>query len=635
MLMFFGWGCSQPEVAPDLTVVDRVAGDRTPLTADCDVLDTARCLLPWPSSTFSKVDPTTETGLRVAVAQSSLPIQTDDAAYLNTADGFSRVTGVVTAIPIDADPTTVSINDPWSSLTPDGPLQVLVAQPGHPRYGERIGFRAEMRDVLGQFLLIGRPVEVLDANTDHVVVVTDAVGVSDQPHWVAVALGLADPETESEAALAGYHAPTRAVLADAGLDPEHVIRVFDFTTRSASDPTRRLHAMMDVLAAATPSLTATLDSWSTSLDPSIAGIALGRLSGVPAFLGPEGTLVLDAEGIPTITGTRDVEFRLVVPSGVEDYRVALYGHGTGGDINDSSFDEDLASHGIAKLNMRFDGWTGDDLIFTLVELTTLLKGSALSTQVLMQALAGGTLLVTALDGPIGDAVSAAQIAGVDNPAVGRHPLTEGVVWVGGSMGGTMGAVMVSADPRLHTGVLNVPGGGWTHMIPYSLLYDSGMEGMLLNVYTNPLDLHLAMVMSQNNWDEVDGAVWADEALAAGGTFLLQESLGDPILPNLSTELLANALHAVHFEPTLQPILGLQTTTGAVTSGAALEQFRVPDTGQYDTHGFAALDTPAAEAAYAQIQQLLDTAWEGAPRMEHASGCAVTGPEATCDFSGMW
>jgi hypothetical protein len=199
----------------------------------------------------------------------------------------------------------------------------------------------------------------------------------------------------------------------------------------------------------------------------------------------------------------------------------------------------------------------------------------------------------------------------------------------------MGAVMVGADNRLQTGVLNVPGGGWTHMIPYSLLFGSGMEGMLLEVYDDPLDVHHALVMAQNNWDEVDGAVWADEALAAGGTFLLQESMGDPILPNLSTELLAAALGAVQFEPALSPIHGLERTTDTVRGGAAIEQFRVPDTGQYDVHGFAALDTLAADAAFGQIQLLLDSAWAGVPEIRHAEGCSVTGPDGACDFSGMW
>ena len=64
------------------------------------------------------------------------------------------------------------------------------------------------------------------------------------------------------------------------------------------------------------------------------------------------------------------------------------------------------------------------------------------------------------------------------------------------MGGTMGAVMVSADPRLTTGVLNVPGGGWTHMVPYSLLYSSGMESIMMAVYGDLLDLQADLKLAR-------------------------------------------------------------------------------------------------------------------------------------------
>jgi hypothetical protein len=245
------------------------------------------------------------------------------------------------------------------------------------------------------------------------------------------------------------------------------------------------------------------------------------------------------------------------------------------------------------------------------------------------------VLLTSLDGVLGDTLAQEELAGEKNPAAGLRPLTDHVAWVGGSMGGTMGAVMVSADPRLTTAVLNVPGSGWTHMIPDSLLYSSGMDSIMMEVYRDELDLELAMVMAQNNWDEVDGAVWAEEALAAGGSFLLQQSMDDPILPNIGTELLASSLGAVQIEPYLEPILGLASTGGAVQTGAAIEQFRVPDTGQYDVHGFAARDTLAGDAAFEQILGLLESAWAGQPEMVHPLGCAEVTPTGDCDFSGMW
>lgn len=618
-------------------IVDREPGERAPLTSTCDGQDAVDCLLPWPSSAFTAADASTPTGLRVAVSPDALPLP-DRVDYLNRADGFSRVTGVATAFSGGVDPSALSW-DPAGSLDAESPLQVLVAEPGHARYGERIAFRGELVDAPGldgeRQLVIGRPANVLPANAEHVVVVLDTIGAVEASRVTRVILGLDEPEGREEAEIAAYHAPTRALVAEVGLDPARIVRIWDFTTRSAGDATFRMHAMMAELDQHVDALGIEIDSVVLPEDTGIDAIVRGRLTGAPGFLDAGGYLVLDEAGRPQVVGERDIEFRIMVPAGEGPYRVGLYGHGTGGDVTDTAFDHELGEIGVAKVALRFDGWTGDDLVGTLFGFQSFLDGSERSTAGLMQALAGGTVLLTALDGVLGDTLAAETIADVANPAAGRRPDTAQAAWLGGSMGGTMGGVMVSAEPRLRIGVLNVPGAGWTHMIPDSLLYSAGLGSVLLENYGDEVDLQVAMLMGQTSWDEVDGAPWADEALAAGGVFLLQESMGDPILPNHGTELLANAFGAVHLEPVLEPIHGLTVLDGTATGGAAIEQFRVPDTGQYDVHGFAARETPAGEAAREQMLGFLLSAWAGAPEMSHPSGCSEVTPDGSCDFSGMW
>ena len=48
-------------------VDDRLEGERTPNSAPCDDLDPTHCLLPWPSNTYTVIDESSETGLRLAV----------------------------------------------------------------------------------------------------------------------------------------------------------------------------------------------------------------------------------------------------------------------------------------------------------------------------------------------------------------------------------------------------------------------------------------------------------------------------------------------------------------------------------------------------------------------------------------
>ena len=126
MLLVGLLGCAP---APDTALSARRPGERAPLTAACDPADALRCLLPWPSSTYTVADPDTETGLRLAVESTGL-LAEDDVSLLNRADGFSRVSSVMTAFSgrLDADRAA-------------GAIWLLNAQPDHPDYGVAVPVR--------------------------------------------------------------------------------------------------------------------------------------------------------------------------------------------------------------------------------------------------------------------------------------------------------------------------------------------------------------------------------------------------------------------------------------------------------------------------------------------------------------
>ena len=612
-------------------VVDREAGVREPVTRSCDAGDELRCHLPWPSSAHMVTDDQTQTGLRLNVDGTELPIDDAGLAWLNRADGFSRATGVAAGF---EETLFVSAETP----SDNDHLFVFNVEPDHPRYGTVEPYFTELVDASNvtreATLLVGRPVGVLAADAEHLVVVLDTIGnTTEVPRGTQVALGLLEPESEEEALVQGYHAPHVAFLEDQGIALESVVRVWDFTTRSNQDTTSRMHSMMATLDDAVDGLEVEIDSVSTTADPRVAAIVRGRLTGAPSFLEDERLVLVGDQ--PQVTGTEDIEFRVSLPAGDPDvpFKVGLYGHGTGGNVSDSSFDEDMAGQDIAKLNLRFDGWTDEDFVLTLASFSAFFEGSERSTAGLMQSIAGGTVLLTALDGVLAEALADIEI---DGQRYGRSPRTDKVVWVGGSLGGTLGGVIVAADERLQVAVLNVPGAGWTHLIPHSLLYDVALGSVMEELYGDELDVQLAILMGQTCWDDVDGAVWADEALAAGGSFLLQEVMDDPVLPNLGTDILAAALGARQFSPALKTIDHLEQTSDVVTEGATLEQFRVPEgLGVYQHHGFAARSTPAGEAALEQILEFLEHAWEGDTPMSRPDICLEQGIDGTCDFSEAW
>jgi len=606
----------------EFDVTPRGEGERAPLTSTCPGLDPTRCLLPFPSSTFSVADPTTETGVRIAVDPAALPTD-DDPTWLNLADGFSRVSPVATAF-----------SSPLDDATAATALHLFVAYADGAPTAREIPLRVEVvaDPDEGERLLLGYPLEILPANADLVVVVDDtlryadgATPTADRP--AGLVTGTVEPETEEEARLAAYHAPTRRLLADAGIDAASVVRAWDFSTRSADDPGRRLMSMLEVTAE--PTVTITEITPYESGD--VAVVVRGTLDHLPDFRnGRQETLALGDDSLPVVTGERSAPFRIVVPAGTGDYRIAMYGHGTGGDVGDAAFDADLAARGLAKVGIEFLGWNGEDLITMITYMRRFIDGSARSTGALLQTMSDAHQILLALDGPLGEALAADTFTvdgvAVANPAAGRHPDAAEPLWVGGSLGGTNGAIMVAAFPEIRYGVVNVPCGAWSHIIADATLYKLLVEQILNAWYPETLDARLAIAISQNAWDDVDGATWEDP----DGVLLMQESIGDPVVPNRGTTMLALSRNATLVGAPIDDLVGGLSAATSIEGATGITQFRTSETEDYDVHGFADRDTAAGRAARDQIAGFLQSVLDGAPRIDVPAACVEHG---SCDWAG--
>ncbi len=624
--VFLG-GCGTE--APAYTAPDRDAGVRAPLTSACGDPGESRCLLPWPSSAYTKADSSTETGLRLAVEASSLPVDDDPRSYA-LADGFSRLTPLMVTFETALDEASLGTYE-------NSPVHLIVAQPNHPDYGKEIPVRILLtpdEETPTEMLLAAYPLRPLDAATDYVVAVTNELKALDGQELLPtratqVALDVVDPASQDEADFRGYHAPTRSALEKAGIDPTKALRVFDFTTRSAQDGIHYLAEMREAAVAAVEKgdVKIVLDKVDTSPISVLALTVEGRLTGLPAFFEPDGDLALGPDGKIMQTGTREAPFRVIVPIGTGDYRFVLYGHGTGGDYTDDSFDQLLGENGIGKVAMRFNGWTDKELILTFSTLVRMAEATHRAATTTMHAVAAAAAIQHAMGSILGDVLYAAKIGGSDNPAAGRRPDASIPMWTGGSLGGTMGLLYVSMDPNMKYGVVNVPGAAWTHFIPGSQTY-STIRGLLRTSYGGDIDVMAALLMSQTNFDNIDGGAWAGNIPADPSVLLVQESIGDPILPNAGTEMLSVATNALHLGQAITPILGLETGKEAVER-TALTQYKVPAGGDaLDIHGFAARSGPAGDAARAQITAFINSAWAGQAKITVPEACVG----GNCDFS---
>ena len=117
------------EADPATLAAVQAAVDGAP--AGCDPLDTARCLLPFPSNVFTVADTATTTGLRVSLPAEGMPTNTDgkvvDPTEWNRNDGFSPNTPLLTLVPgLDAEQSNLPTwTDIGASLADDSPV-VLV-----------------------------------------------------------------------------------------------------------------------------------------------------------------------------------------------------------------------------------------------------------------------------------------------------------------------------------------------------------------------------------------------------------------------------------------------------------------------------------------------------------------------------
>jgi hypothetical protein len=110
----------------------------------CDPYDKAHCLLPFPSDTFTKADPTSPTKLRINLSPLAMPRNVAgkpiDPTEWNRNDGWSPGTPLLTSVPgVDLTKTgAAGLRDIGASLAADAPIVLIDAATGqrHPYWAE-------------------------------------------------------------------------------------------------------------------------------------------------------------------------------------------------------------------------------------------------------------------------------------------------------------------------------------------------------------------------------------------------------------------------------------------------------------------------------------------------------------------
>jgi hypothetical protein len=525
-----------------------------------------RPALPFPSDLLTAPDPSSATGLRVAIPDGTLPEGVPPALF-DRHDGFSRVPALLAWFQDGVDPASLPAHDdPLATLEPDSPVRVIELATGapHPVFVE---LDANVNSPLLQALII-RPHGALKAATTYAVVLTDRLASLDGgalPSSPALQALRSGEPTNSPAVEAMRPAFEQlwSTLEGRGVARDEVVLAWTFTTRSEQQVTGALRALQASFATvALPAPTIVSDS-----DEGEKRIIEGTFT-APEYLSDTLDFVLD-DGLPVQQGTREVPFRLGIPREVGEPRpVVLFGHGffsgrveaTGG-----SFFALMRDNRMSSVAIDFQGFSEEDLASTALILGGRLDriGSIIDQQV--QNVARFTLLARLVREHLSTEVQ--------DPTGAYHPLTDDVQYLGISNGGTQGLSIMSTSPVLDRGTLVVPGGGWTHMLQRAVQWRE-FAGLLEETY-NPLDLQIVMAALQSLFDPADCLNYVEHLVddrfpeAAPDVRLgLHMAVHDSQVTNLVTGWVARTSGVPLVEPSPWALPGHPTVPGDAIPGPA-------------------------------------------------------------------
>jgi len=289
------------------------------------------------------------------------------------------------------------------------------------------------------------------------------------------------------------------------------------------------------------------------------------------FLIDDRRLDLAADGTVTPTGEVDAALYVHIPPSVADapagtVPVMVFGHGIFQDPANYLDDADdmdgvlaLADElGVIVVATTWRGLALSDLAVPfevggdfgqMPNIADMLVQGLANTRSLIEAVRTGALT----DDPV--------FAGADG-----QPLVDpsSIVYYGISLGGIEGAVLAAQDPGLQGTALHVGGSMWSTMLERSSSWPT-FEILLEASTPDASDRQLLFAVSQLWWDAVDPMSYTETLRER--PLLLQQSLGDDVVPNLTTEALARSLALPVLEPAGTLPDGLVGVTGPLPPGS--------------------------------------------------------------------
>ncbi|MGW2476812.1 hypothetical protein [Streptomyces sp. NPDC001665] len=534
----------------------------------CDPLAPAECLLPFPNDWYTRPDPRTDTGRRVAFDASALPRpatgQAVDPAAWNRSDGFSPGSTLIAQVP-GLDPARTGaapLTDIGRSLDRDAPVVLL-----DTTTGERWPYWAEpdsnAADPARRALLIHPARNFRDGHHYAVALrhLEDATGrtIPAAAPFAAVA-GKRLPAHDPLRARQDRLRPALSALRRAGVSTRGLNLAWDFTVASTRSLTGDLFTLRDDafrrLGDRSPAFTVTgVTDLTEEQDARIAREITGEIT-VPGYLdapgGPPGALLnRDRNGTPRALpgSTQTAAFRCEIPRAAfrTPSHPSLYGHGLLGSRNEvgaGNVKDMAAEHDFTFCATDWIGMAKEDIPVVMAALADPGRFPAVperSEQGMLNALFLGRALIHAQGLTTDPAFRTAD----GRPLLDtRH----GLAYDGNSQGGILGGALVAASPDIRRGVLGVTGMNYGLLLNRSADF-APFQQVLDTAYPDKLHQQLVLQLFQMVWDRGETNAYANH-LTDRHQVLMHIAYGDHQVANAAAEVEARTIGARLLSPAL-------------------------------------------------------------------------------------
>jgi hypothetical protein len=533
----------------------------------CEQLDPAACILPFPSDFYMLNDGTSDTGMKVALLDSAMPVNVDgvamDPTEWNRSDGYSPGSLMMTVVPdLDADASRLPpITDIAQSLAEDSPIALIDTDSG-----ERVPVWAELdanaEDPARRALII-TPARALTEGHRHVVALRNLVSTGGEPIAAGDVFRAYRDRLESDVpTVEERREQFEFVFRD--LDKAGIARdddlflAWDFTVASTRSLSERLLHMRDEAMGTLGEDGAPPFTVTEVVDEGAARIVRGTYE-VPRFLtgdgGPGSMMNYNQRGdLPEANGVQTASFVCTVPTGAtaaNPARIALYGHGLLGSAEEAvGLGQVAAAVNVGFCATHWIGMSTEDIPFAAEVLGDLGQFPAWADR-LQQGHLNFLFLGRLVRSPAGFVTDPAFQDGTGAGALDRSDL----FFLGASQGGILGGATSAVAQDWTRVVLAVPGMNYSVLLRRSIDFDE-FAPILEEAYPDELDQQIGIALVQMLWDRGENQGYAQHLTenpydnTPAKSVLLLEAFADHQVANIATENLARSIGAAVRQPAL-------------------------------------------------------------------------------------